>query len=572
MLCRWRGPWNRRSRELWRGFGCVLLAHFALATCCAYAAESTAWQYRLSTGDHLVYAETAERHISGEKADVVTRATFTSHVIVVGSVNGRTIVGFQRMRESADLLSYREGGKDRMAVEGPKFRTQMAARPIATSEANEMDTAGHAAHPWLAVRESNSRYLLAIHEIETLPGKVVAPGAEWTGPPPLTMQHRFQGFEEMAGERCALIEGSVQTLDLKYWFCPESGAIRKIEYHGEYMTFAGKADERVTFELKERRARETLQSWLATVTTSQAAVRALLISPAIKVSADELKAALRSTDTTTQTLMLSLIYRQRLAYDDALVQPLANSSDAQVARMAARVLADKSLANAPSARSALAAGTYLRYMSAAGYEGYPYILHVPPDYRGDKPFPLIVHLTGGPGIAMDGANNSETAIAGIPYLVVYPHAAGKMWWEKEPTAMMDRLLDELVSVLNIRPSGIYVTGFSNGGTGAVFYASKWPTRFGALVSLMGAGPCVTDMGEIRYDSLASMPTLIVHGTKDPIIPTDCSERLYEGLKKHHKAELALKILKDRGHDITLASDDGLTLQFLDKLSAGQSGH
>jgi len=361
-----------------------------------------------------------------------------------------------------------------------------------------------------------------------------------------------------------------KAIQLKYWFCPGSGAIRKIEYHGEYMTFAGKADERVTFELKERHAKEPLETWLATASTSQAALRALLTSPAIKVSADELKAALQSTDATTQALALSLIYRQRLAYDRAPVQPLAKSSDAQVARMATRVLADKSQGNVAATRSVPAPGTSLRFMNAAGYEGYPYILHVPPDYRGDTPFPLIVHLTGGPGIAMDGANNSETAIAEIPYLVVYPHAAGKMWWEKEPAAMVDKLLDELRSELNIRPGGIYLTGFSNGGTGAVFYASKWPTRFGALVSLMGAGPCVTDMGEIHYDSLASVPTLIVHGTKDPIIPTDCSERLYEGLKRHHKAELSLKILKDRGHDITLASDDGLTMQFLDRVS-GQSG-
>ena len=106
--------------------------------------------------------------------------------------------------------------------------------------------------------------------------------------------------------------------------------------------------------------------------------------------------------------------------------------------------------------------------------------------------------------------------------------------------------------------------------GLVKTSSIWPKRI-ALVAHYRGVQGVTDMGEIRYDSLASMPTLIVHGTKDPIIPTDCSERLYEGLKKHHKAELSLKILNDRGHDITLASDDGLTLQFLDKLSAGQSG-
>jgi len=66
-----------------------------------------------------------------------------------------------------------------------------------------------------------------------------------------------------------------------------------------------------------------------------------------------------------------------------------------------------------------------------------------------------------------------------------------------------------------------------------------------------------------------VPMLIVHGTNNPIIPTRCSEQLYKDLKKHHTAELTLKILKDRGHDITFASDDGLSISFLDKVTSAK---
>jgi dipeptidyl aminopeptidase/acylaminoacyl peptidase len=55
--------------------------------------------------------------------------------------------------------------------------------------------------------------------------------------------------------------------------------------------------------------------------------------------------------------------------------------------------------------------------------------------------------------------------------------------------------------------------------------------------------------------------LLIHGDNDPIIPMSCSEDAY---KKLHKLSPAteLHILKGRQHDITLGTDDGLTLPFL----------
>jgi dipeptidyl aminopeptidase/acylaminoacyl peptidase len=357
------------------------------------------------------------------------------------------------------------------------------------------------------------------------------------------------------------------SVELKYWFCPESGVLRKVEYHGHYMTFGGKVDEQIVFELKERRTKERVLDWVKSGETGQAALHAMLTSDA---SVDEtvVSQALSAADPLTQSLALALSYRRDLSVKDATqIEQLSHSPDPQVARIAKRILSRTPLQTATTKFRAFDPGTTLRYMTSKNYEGYPYILHVPPDYRGDKPFPLIVILTGGPGIAMDGANGSEPAIANTGYLIVYPHAAGKMWWEPESTKMFDALLQELSTLLNIKAT--FITGFSNGGTGAVYYASKWPTRFRAMVSLMGAGPCLTDLGTLHFDELAAMPTLIVHGTKDPIIPYDCSERLYRALRKKHSAELSIELLKDRGHDITVGTDDGMTLTFFDKISGTQ---
>jgi dienelactone hydrolase len=548
---------------------------FVLFACAALWAQNSppasAWHYRLSAGDHLVYSETVERHIAGA-VDTRTKSTFISHVIVLPDTSGKLSIGFERIRQGAELVAYREDGKDRLAAEKSKFEADVAKTPAVFSEGNELDLSGQAMQPWQAVRESRSRYLLVVHEIEPLPTQPISPGSQWTGPAPMHAKFHVERFEQLAGEQCALVKGAVEsTFQLSYWFCPGSGTIRKIDYGGQYATFRGNLEEHVTFAL-QRRSTEHWQDWFSDSATSQAALRALLAAPSAAVEDAAVAKALHSSDAVTQALALALIYRRGIHFPEpSLVQQLAHSSDSEVSRIANRILPASNAAphqEAKPSRPALPPGTFLRYMTSPGYEGYPYIVHTPVDYRGDEPFPVIVHLSGGPGIAIDAANVSEDAIARTKYLVVYPHAAGKMWWEPSVTAMMDHLLQELPSVLNMQPGAIYISGFSNGATGAVDYASKWPKRFSGVVSLMGAAACVSEFN-LDYDALAAMPVLLVHGNEDTIIPVQCTEDLYKQLRKHARGQqdISLHILKDRGHDITLASDDGLTLSFIDKLSS-----
>lgn len=557
---------RRRFRHL---AGAILL--FASTAAFAQPPANSTWRYRLSAGDHLVYSEQVERHVAGGDTETRTKSTFISHVIVLPDAGGKLSVGFERIRQSAELVAYRDEGKDRLAAETPKFQADVAKIPAVFSEGNEIDRSGQATQPWQAVRESRSRYLLVVHEIEPLPTQALSPGMQWAGPAPMHAKFHVEHFEQLTGERCALVKGAVEnTFQISYWFCPDSGVIRKLEYRGQYATFRGNLEEHVTFEL-QRRTNEHWQDWLYSTETSQAALRGLLAAPSASIDESLLATALRSSDVVTQSLALALIYRRRLPISDvSLLQQLTHSADAEVARLANRVVSGGGAAPqyaSKVSRPALAPGTFLHYMTSAGYEGYPYILHIPVDYRGDEPFPVIIHLSGGPGIAMDAANVSEEAIAHTKYVVVYPHAAGKMWWDASVTEMVGHLIQELPSVLNVRPGAMYITGFSNGATGAYFYANKWPKRFAAVVSLMGAAACFGDF-KLDYDALAAIPALLVHGTKDTIIPVSCSEDLYKQLRKHARGQqdISLHILKGRGHDITLASDDGLTLSFLDKLS------
>ncbi len=159
-------------------------------------------------------------------------------------------------------------------------------------------------------------------------------------------------------------------------------------------------------------------------------------------------------------------------------------------------------------------GTTLRFMRTERFRGRPYVLHVPDDYRGDEPFPLVVVLGGGPGRAIPTAQTARSTLEPRGELAVFPQANG-MWWEPEPGAAVAALLAEVLADLDVDTDRVTITGFSNGGTGSLLYASRMPHRFAAVASLMGGGlPFFEKDGPIDAAAIARLPFLFVHGDRD----------------------------------------------------------
>ena len=101
-------------------------------------------------------------------------------------------------------------------------------------------------------------------------------------------------------------------------------------------------------------------------------------------------------------------------------------------------------------------GTTLRGMTTPGFAGAPYMIHVPLDYRGDQPFPLIVYLSGGGGLAFDAALTAGDDLNHSGYLVLYPHAGGDMWWDRNPSAMTNALLLEILRSYNVDTNRLFL--------------------------------------------------------------------------------------------------------------------
>jgi pimeloyl-ACP methyl ester carboxylesterase len=209
-------------------------------------------------------------------------------------------------------------------------------------------------------------------------------------------------------------------------------------------------------------------------------------------------------------------------------------------------------------------GTTPQVLNTEAARGWPYLVRIPEEYRGDEPFPLLVYLSGNAGPSIEGALLADEGVAGTGYLVVYPHAAG-LWWHSKPTAMVSALLDDLLRRYNVDTRRIYLSGLSNGGTGTLYYATLWPHRFAAAVSAMGAGLWMPEV-EPDNDPLPrnsdNLPMLFLHGDKDPVINADATRDTVETMSSR-PAPLESHIFPERGHEIMMGrGDDGMTLDFL----------
>jgi predicted esterase len=209
------------------------------------------------------------------------------------------------------------------------------------------------------------------------------------------------------------------------------------------------------------------------------------------------------------------------------------------------------------------------YRLAEANADVPYTLFVPSTYDPKKPAPLVVTLHGLnitplQQILFDGTTDFAERHG---FIVLAPMGFNvSSWWGSRAGTPVDTAamkpggdvrysttelaeIDTITLLKSIREEyavdsdRIYLMGHSMGGAGTYYLGGKYNEIWAGLAPISGAGG-IADGAAERYKSL---PTLIMHGAKDSIVPPANSRRAVAALQAVGAPHIYLEF-PDKDHE------------------------
>jgi len=188
----------------------------------------------------------------------------------------------------------------------------------------------------------------------------------------------------------------------------------------------------------------------------------------------------------------------------------------------------------------------------------PYHLYVPEDYDPDHKYPLLYDLHGGisrPSIVPVEMLKSRYQLWGPSakekdFLLIIPHGEGSAtWWSKVGSDNILQQLDYVKRHYNVDENKVFLSGFSDGGSGSYWMAFHRPTAFAGFIPLSGnmvvprAGPY-----QCYPKNLGNRPIHATNGGRDSLYPSATMKQYVEKLNKAG-ADIDWKDYPEAGHDL-----------------------
>lgn len=184
------------------------------------------------------------------------------------------------------------------------------------------------------------------------------------------------------------------------------------------------------------------------------------------------------------------------------------------------------------------------------------LLEVPASYTPTRRWPVRVQLHGGvsrPASGGDARPLAPNRIQGEEAIYLQPRGHGRAeWWHLNQFENIVALLDRVKRAYNIDENLVYMTGVSDGATGAYFYAMKLTTPFSAFLPLNGnmrvlATPSTRANGQLYAGNLVNKPLFIVNGGRDPLYPLSAVQP-HVAMLSAAGATVVFRPQPDAGHD------------------------
>ena len=159
-------------------------------------------------------------------------------------------------------------------------------------------------------------------------------------------------------------------------------------------------------------------------------------------------------------------------------------------------------------------------------KGFVYYLYVPTAYTTSQKYSLIVALHWSTGRGMDMIERWKEPAEKYGYIIVCPDSANSNYWDiKVEDACLLRMIEEVTRDYSIDKKRIFVTGFSAGGTYALYLGLTYADIFAASAPFAGSLKWLIKEAGVRPDKVRKqIPFCFVHGTND--ITVDIKESYF----------------------------------------------
>jgi dienelactone hydrolase len=128
-----------------------------------------------------------------------------------------------------------------------------------------------------------------------------------------------------------------------------------------------------------------------------------------------------------------------------------------------------------------------------------------------------------------------------------------VWWQEEQARNLPAILRELKRDYNVDDNRVTLTGVSDGGTGAYFFAFKQPTPWAAFLPYIGNAAVLRNPQSgggyrLYFENLRDKPLYIVNGENDPLYPASSIQPFVDVLEEA-KVNYQFTVIENGGHNL-----------------------
>lgn len=226
---------------------------------------------------------------------------------------------------------------------------------------------------------------------------------------------------------------------------------------------------------------------------------------------------------------------------------------------------------APRTYKAVKAGLFTKSVVLGKDLALEVAIRVPEGYDAARPHPALINMHGGvsriepiPAAELgEGMSGMLPMLDGteVKPIEILPQGCAKcLWWTETGIAMVLGSLRLAATDCNVDMDRVFVTGFSDGGSGSWFHGAVNPTPFAGMIPLNGS-PLVAEMGgfEIHLANYRNRPVFACSNADDPLYPASIVQPVMDRIRAL-KAPLEFTMYETGGHSLTYV--DPMTEPFL----------